>query len=153
MMSNDEDKVHNEETPDEDKQSLIGVDPLAWLSDEEKQSVVNEYEKIQSDVNSEDQDRAGTTYTVNLNSALTISDVSGLMAELNQIEDKHNKVIFESEHLDKVDTAALQLLLGFYLFATDAGKKVIWNKPSEALCHAVELIGLKDILNLKPVST
>lgn len=151
-MSNDENKNHNDETPDENKQSLIGVDPLAWLSDEEKESVLNNNQESSSDVNTEDQSQAGTTYTVKLNSALTIRDVSGLMEELDQIDDAHNEVVFESEQLEKIDTAALQLLLGFYLFATDAGKKVIWNKPSEALCHAVELLGLKDILNLKTVS-
>ena len=119
-MNNDENEVHNEETSEEDNQSL---------------------------------NQAGSAYTVNLNSALTIRDVSELMNELKQIDDGHNEVIFESEQLEKVDTAALQLLLGFYLFTTDASKKVIWNKPSEALCHAVELLGFKEVLNLKAVST
>jgi anti-anti-sigma regulatory factor len=105
-----------------------------------------------NEVDADDQNQADESYTVNLNSSLTIRDVSELIAELNQIDDDHNKVIFESEQLEKVDTAALQLLLGFYLFATNAGKKVIWNKPSEAFCHAAELLGLKEILNLKATS-
>ncbi len=151
-MKNDELNNQDKDIPNEDKQSLIGVDPLAWLSDEEKESVLNNNQTSQSDVDGGDQNQVANTYTVNLNSALTIRDVSELMDELNQIDDKHNEVIFESEQLEKVDTAALQLLLGFYLFATDAGKKVIWNKPSEALCHAVEILGLKEILNLKLMS-
>lgn len=152
-MKNDENKNHENDTPNEDKQSLIGDDPLAGLSDEEKESVINKNQASQSDANDEDQNQVGNSYTVNLNSALTIRDISELMDELNQIDDEHNEIIFESEQLEKVDTAALQLLLGFYLFATDAGKKVIWNKPSEALFHSVEYLGLKEIVNLKFVST
>jgi anti-anti-sigma regulatory factor len=151
-MKTDELKNHDNDTPNEDKQSLIGVDPLAWLSDEEKDSVLNNKQRTQSELDADDEIQSGTTYTVNLNSALTIRDVSELMDELNQINNNHSEVIFESEQLEKVDTAALQLLLGFCLFATDAGKKVIWNKPSEAFCHAVELLGLNEILNLKASS-
>ncbi len=134
---------------DNDKQSLIGVDPLAWLSDEEKQSVLNENTAPETETSADAQAQTGSTYTVTLNSALTIRDVSELMAELTQIDDDCNEIIFESAELERVDTAALQLLLGFYLSATHAAKKVIWHKPSEALCHAVEVLGLKDVFGIK----
>lgn len=142
----------NEVQKGNSKQGLIGVDPLAWLSDEEKQSVLNDSQKPETVINDDEKNQAESIYTVSLNSTLTIRDVAELMDELNQIDDTHNEIIFESELLERVDTAALQLLLGFYLFATDAGKKVIWNKPSEALCHAIEILGLKKFFNIKSIA-
>jgi len=132
---------------DNDKQSLIGVDPLAWLSYEEKQSVLSE--NTAPETSADPQAQTGSSYTVKLNSALTIRDVSGLMAELTQIDDDCSEIVFESAELERVDTAALQLLLGFYLSATHAAKTVIWHRPSEALCHAVEVLGLKDVFGIK----
>lgn len=88
---------------------------------------------------------------IDLGTSLTIRDISMLMEELNQIDDAKQNLIFETENLEKVDTAALQLLSGYYLFATGAGKTVTWHNPSDALCHASELLGLKDILNLTSI--
>ena len=74
------------------------------------------------------------------------------MEELNNISPDKNELVFESEQVERVDAAAMQLLLGFYLFAIGAGKKVIWDKPSDAFCNAVDLLGLKDIINISSVS-
>ncbi len=134
-----QDKIMSDETENNiDKSSLIGVDPLAWLSEEEKASVLNESKSK----------AANEPYLIKLNSAITIRDITELMAELNSIDPNEMELVFESDQVEKVDAAALQLLSGFYLFAIEAGKKVVWKKPSEALCSAVELLGLKDIINL-----
>ena len=149
MSEND---PQNDEQAGNSQQNLIGVDPLAWLSDEEKQSLQNESEVSEENASSSESNQSETPYTIKLNSTLTIRDASELMEELNQIDDMHNKILIESEELERVDTAALQLLLGFYLFAKDAGKKVIWNKPSEALCHAVDILGLKEVVDINSAS-
>jgi len=132
-----------------DKNNLIGVDPLAWLSDEEKQSVLNKAENSEILASGNEQKKMASTYTVNLSSALTIRDVSELMDELNAIDNACNEIVFETEQLERVDAAALQLLSAFYLSATSATKKVIWNRPGEALCHAVEVLGLSEVINIK----
>jgi ABC-type transporter Mla MlaB component len=136
----------------EGKSKLIGVDPLAWLSEEEKESVLNESKDTSVVENTDDGEQLDTPYLIKLNSSVTIKDIAELMEELNNISSDETELVFESNQVEKVDAAALQLLLGFYLFAIEAGKKVVWDKPSEVLCDAVELLGMKDIINISSVS-
>lgn len=141
-----------EEQDEANKQNLIGVDPLAWLSDEEKESVLGEKQEVPDGDDSDIKDEGNDVYTINLNSALTIRDAADLLDELNAIDEKYNEIIFDCEQLERVDTAALQLLLGFYLFWTGAGKKISWNKPGDNLCNAIELLGLKDIIVIEALA-
>lgn len=129
-----------------DKQNLIGVDPLAWLSDEEKASVINK------EAENTNGNNANQVYSVNMKTAFTIRDATDILTELNAIDDKYNEIVFELEQLERVDAAALQLLLGFYLFTTEAGKKVVWHEPNDIFCDAVELLGLKDIIGLQALA-
>jgi anti-anti-sigma regulatory factor len=155
-MSDETKKTVDESESTVDKSNLIGVDPLAWLSEEEKNSVLNESKEAvtiednntKEDSTEEVKKQTNTPYLIKLNDSITIRDISELMEELNSISSDETELVFESDQVEKVDAAALQLLLGFYLFAIEAGKKVIWDKPSEALCYAVELLGMKDIINL-----
>jgi len=144
---NDESKTNdNDLSAAEGKSNLIGVDPLAWLSEEEKESVLNESTEKEMSANNEVEE--DDPCVIKLNSAITIRDITELMDELNNINTDATELIFESEQVEKIDTAALQLLSGFYLFSIKSGKKITWNKPSEAFCHAAKLLGLKDIINL-----
>lgn len=132
----------NEES--ENKKNLIGVDPLAWLSDEEKESVLNEKNSDASD--------ESHSCLITLNSAITIRDMTELMNELNNIASEKKELIFDSENVEKIDAAALQLLSGFYLFSVKEGRKVIWQNPSEAFCGGADLLGLTEILQLPAVA-
>ncbi len=145
-----QDKTMNDKT--KDKTNLIGVDPLAWLSEEEKISVLNENIEAVTTGDSVVEEKGNAPYLIKLQSSITIRDIAELMEELNNISPDETELVFESDQVEKVDTAALQLLLGFYLFAIEGGKKVIWDKPSEAFCHAVELLGMKDIVNLPSIA-
>ena len=144
----------NKENEAEDKSKLIGVDPLAWLSDEEKQSVLEEsrsQEKVVSDNSSQQEETIledKTSYTVNLENTITIRDVAELMGELSLIASSVTTVVFECAEVDKADAAAMQLLTSYYLFATEEGKTVVWNNPSEVFCHSINLLGLNNILNV-----
>jgi ABC-type transporter Mla MlaB component len=134
----------------EEQSSLIGVDPLAWLSEEEKESLQNQNdENILAQKSSSSSKQEESPFLIELDSAITIRDVSELLEQLNNISPDKNELVFEASKVERVDTAALQLLSGFYLFAIDAGKKVIWNRPSEALCKAVELLGLTKVINMQ----
>lgn len=145
----------------EDKSNLIGVDPLARLSEEEKTSVLNENKETatteESSVveNTEEAsvEEGGNSYVIKLNDAVTIRNITELIEELNSIGSDKTELVFESEKIEKVDAAAIQLLSGFYLFSIEAGKKVVWDKPSEAFCSAVKLLGLNDIINLPSASS
>ena len=137
-----EDITMNDKT--EDRTNLIGVDPLAWLSEEEKDSVLKE--------NIEAAATGNTPCLIKLQSAITIRNIAELMEKLNNISPDETELVFETGQVEKVDAAALQLLLGFYLFAIEAGKKVIWDKPSVAFCHGVELLGMKEFINLPSIA-
>ena len=143
----------NENSDTNDKKNLIGIDPLAWLSDEEKASLPDAEQQEQTDTSNKIEPESSANYVIQLDTMLTIRDASELLEELKQIDDAHQEIIIESEQVERVDTAALQLLLSFYLFATDAGKQVIWNKPSDVLCHAFELLGLKELVNIDAAIT
>jgi len=149
-MSNETEKM-------ESKANLIGVDPLAWLSEEEQASVSSDNKEVGTEtkaigtVENTGEDYAeenGSSYFIKLNDVVTIRNVSELMEQLNSIDPDKTDLVFESDQVEKVDAAALQLLTGFYLFAIEEGKKVVWHKPSDALCRAVDLLGLKDIINI-----
>jgi len=170
-------KVSKKSTKAQQRTNLIGIDPLAWLDADNQDEVASVIEnetskkelleqaaktesveqelleqpaiKTETGVDSVNNNEA---IDINLGTSLTIRDISDLMEELNELDNEKNELVFESEQLEKVDTAALQLLLGFYLNATGAGKKVIWHKPSEAFCHAAGLLGLHEILDIKTVS-
>jgi anti-anti-sigma regulatory factor len=134
----------------EEQSSLIGVDPLAWLSEEEKESLQNQNdENILAQKSSSSSKQEESPFLIELDSAITIRDVSELLEQLNNISPDKNELVFEASKVERVDTAAVQLLSGFYLFAIDAGKKVVWNRPSEALCKAVELLGLTKVINMQ----
>jgi ABC-type transporter Mla MlaB component len=151
-MNDENENTENESESIEDKSSLIGVDPLAWLSEEEKESVLNENKEASASDKDSSEGKGRAPYLIKLNTAITIRDINELMNELNSIEPDEMELVFESDQVEKVDAAALQLLLGFYLFSIEEGKKIIWDKPSEALCHAVELLGMKDIINLPSIA-
>lgn len=153
MSDIEEDKVN-----EEDNCKFIGVDPLAWLSDEEKQSVIEESKSQIEAENSSDNlakeevslegENDNTSYTIDLENTITIRDVAELMDELSFIDVSVTKIIFECAEVDKTDAAAMQLLTGYSLFAIEEGKKVVWNNPSEVFCHSINLLGLGDIINV-----
>ena len=158
-MSDEIKNKENESDANEDKSNLIGVDPLAWLSDEEKTSVLNESKEHSteaSDVEKDGEEKVGKSADgscfIKLNSAITIREITELMEKLNDISPDKTEIVFEAEHVEKVDAAAMQLLSGFYLFSIEAGKKVVWDKPSDAFCSAVTLLGLNDIINLPAIA-
>jgi anti-anti-sigma regulatory factor len=143
----------NENSSAEEKSDLIGVDPLAWLSEEEKASMLNENKSTDKSDSVNDEDtNEGASCLIKLNSIITIRDVNELMEELNAISSDKTELVFECEHVEKMDAASLQLLTGFYLFAIEEGKKVVWDKPSDAFCKAVTILGLNDIINIHSVA-
>ena len=58
-------------------------------------------------------------------------------------------VVLNASHLERVDTAALQVLSAFVQDAKSQQQDVRWKEPSESLCQAAELVGLSGLLNLE----
>jgi phospholipid transport system transporter-binding protein len=58
-------------------------------------------------------------------------------------------VVLNASHLERVDTAALQVLSAFVQDAKSQQQDVQWKEPSESLRQAAELLGLSVLLNLE----
>ncbi len=84
-----------------------------------------------------------------------VMDISGV-AEfharcLEALETQQNLLLKASE-VDRIDTAALQVLGAFIQDANTRQQTVQWESPSEPLCHSAALLGLSEMLCL-PVVT
>lgn len=58
-------------------------------------------------------------------------------------------VVLNASRLERVDTAALQVLSAFVQDANSQQQSVQWREPSEPLCQAAQLLGLSVLLNLE----
>lgn len=76
-----------------------------------------------------------------------MSAQGGLMAELLQALDEH-AIVLDGQAVERIDTAALQLLALFRREVNTRGGKVSWRGPSVALHEAADLLGLATLLEL-----
>ncbi len=57
-------------------------------------------------------------------------------------------VVLDAEHVERVDTAALQVLSAFFHDAGAHDQVVRWHLPSQNLQRAAALLGIQEILGL-----
>ncbi len=86
--------------------------------------------------------------TVSLGTALDIMHAASLKERLSAALAKKDHILLISDKVQRADTAGLQLVLAFKQHAEKSNKRVSWQKPSEALINASELLGLKTQLAL-----
>lgn len=86
--------------------------------------------------------------TVSLGAALDIAHASGLKARLVSALGKNMSVTLVSDKVERADTAGLQLIYAFIKKVEQQGNKVQWQKPSDALINASEILGLHNELQL-----
>ncbi len=58
-------------------------------------------------------------------------------------------VVLDAQHVERADTAALQLLCAFFNDARTQQQDIQWKNPSDTLCHSAALLGLSKMLNLE----
>jgi anti-anti-sigma regulatory factor len=80
-----------------------------------------------------------------------MSAQGGLMAELLRALDEH-AIVLDGQAVERIDTAALQLLALFRREVTTRGGKVSWRGPSVALHEAADLLGLATLLELPAIA-
>ena len=80
---------------------------------------------------------------VDLAPLLTLAQLNDLYEQLGQYQ--HCRVQLCGEKVERVDTAALQLLL---IFRNNPDITVGWIEPSTELCHAAQIVGLLSQLGL-----
>ncbi|HEC20228.1 MAG TPA: STAS domain-containing protein [Gammaproteobacteria bacterium] len=59
------------------------------------------------------------------------------------------KIVLQASELERVDTAALQVLVSLFQGARLQRQAVQWQSPSEALYQSAALLGLSDLLDLQ----
>lgn len=133
------------------EKNRLGHDPLAWMTEEEKQPPLaseNSVEKIppvaEAAVPLANSERKNEEWiTISLPSLLTLSNLTALQEQLQS--HLGERIQLSGAQVERVDTAAIQLLLAFKNLPDTA---VRWVAPSPKLCKAAHLLGLVQELGL-----
>ncbi len=91
--------------------------------------------------------QAGRTCVV-FPAVLGIAEARALYEYLSQILTYREPVVMAVEHLERVDSAALQVLAGFCQTARLSGVEVKWQGPSASFQQAAQDLDLASILEL-----
>ena len=84
-----------------------------------------------------------------LEGSLDISGAGGLRERLARALDTQQPVVLDAANVERVDTAALQVLTAFFKDAAAQQHDVQWKTASAALCNAAGLLGLQESLRIK----
>ena len=79
---------------------------------------------------------------------LDIAGVAEFHARCLEALGTRKNLRLNASQLDRVDTAALQVLSAFIQDANTQEQTVEWENPSESLCQSAALLGLSKILCL-----
>ncbi len=79
---------------------------------------------------------------------LDISGVAEFHARCLEALEMQQNVMLNASQVDRVDTAALQVLGALIQDANTRKQTVQWETPSESLCQSAVLLGLSEILCL-----
>ena len=86
--------------------------------------------------------------TIECDEVFDISVVTDFKAMVLQALGDGGDLVLDASKLERVDTAALQLLAALFRDAEPKGVKVSWENPSEPLKYAAGLTGLSATLGL-----
>ena len=88
------------------------------------------------------------TVEIELAPTVNLNTIGQLKAQLDEVVDKNSDVIIRAAHVEKIDTAALQLITVFNEKIKENGNTLSWLQPSEEVCNVVSLLGLESALCL-----
>lgn len=83
---------------------------------------------------------------------LDIFEIENFYTRLQQAKDAGNPIVFDAAHIQRIDTAALQVLVAFFSEASSSSLKLTWRTPSEVLCQSARLLGILKELALPDAS-
>ncbi len=82
----------------------------------------------------------------------TIEDVATLRQTILAALDREADIEVDASAVMRIDTATLQLLLACKQTVNQSGKELLIKSPSERFINAIELLGMKELLNLTDYS-
>jgi anti-anti-sigma regulatory factor len=87
--------------------------------------------------------------SLKLKPKLNIAQVRTLQAQLNKALGGGRSVVLDGCHVERTDTASLQLLCAFFASSRAAGVSVRWKKaPAAVLCEDAAVLGVTEFLEL-----
>jgi len=92
--------------------------------------------------------REDETLNVNLAETMDISTVQSLHAELQAALEGGDPIHLHGSAVERVDTAALQVLAAMFIYAAEHHGKLEMHSPSEALVHSAKLLGMTGYIGL-----
>ena len=88
------------------------------------------------------------TLNVSLAESLDISTVQNLHGKLQAALDSGSPICLHGSAVERVDTAALQVLAALFRYAAERQGKLEMQSPSEALVHSAKLLGMAGHIGL-----
>ena len=73
---------------------------------------------------------------------LDIFEIENLAEKLKKALGVGNPIVFDATLIQRVDTAALQLLVAFFTEASSRSAKTSWRAPPRVLCESARLLGI-----------
>ncbi|NOX75939.1 MAG: STAS domain-containing protein [Gammaproteobacteria bacterium] len=90
----------------------------------------------------------GHEFRITCDEILDISSAGTFRDQLVQALVSERPVVLDAEHVERVDTAVLQVLGAFFHDAGAHDQMARWHKPSRNLQQAAALLGMQGILGL-----
>jgi phospholipid transport system transporter-binding protein len=92
--------------------------------------------------------RRATPAKLTLAADCTLREAAGLKSRLLSTVSPTDQVILEGGAVERIDAAALQLLVAFARREAAAGRRLVWDSASSELIGASARLGLLDVLSL-----
>jgi len=141
---------------------LMGYDPLAWMEEEQNRQHADgqehadkETETLSSAANlkdaekeSADQNDVDADTSIELPSAFNIQSAARMHEQLQALLQGQKRVVIDAQHVNSIDTAALQLLVVFRQEALQSNIEMRITAPSEQFVAAARLLDVADLLGV-----
>ena len=81
--------------------------------------------------------------------ALEVANVNALHSQLLAVLSEQKHVAFNCSQIERVDTAALQMLYAFSKASSDYGCVINWDEASDVFIHNARLLGLASAMGMQ----
>jgi len=88
---------------------------------------------------------SGNTTTVVFDAAIGIRDTRTLHEQLGKILTQSEDILLDGSHIERLDAAAMQVLIAFSRAAQNQGRTITWYSPSTALLQAAQVMGIESM--------
>lgn len=83
-----------------------------------------------------------------LNASCTVRDSIALKSALLDLLADRRPVTIDAGAVERIDTAALQVLCAFARDRKAAGGEVVWTGGTDSFCDAIRLLGLRQLIEV-----